>query len=207
MPETMSKSEFAEHIGHSPGHVTKLIADGRIVLAGSGRNARVKVDESLALMQRTGGTRMDVAMRHAQERAAKAQTEGAAGNHATPAEKIERGAIAQATGSNDGGADKVGSSYQAARAVKEKYAALTAKAEYETLMGNLIAREDVDAVLRFVGATVRSLLDVFPDQYAPVLCATTDIHETHAALTDACRAVMDDIGLAIERQKQTITKG
>ena len=203
----MSKVEFASHIGNSPGHVTKLIADGRIILEGAGRHARVKVAESLALMQRTEGGRMDVAMRHAKERAAKAQTQSGQGNHTNQDEKNERGAIVQATGGNDGGSDKVGSSYQAARAVKEKYAALTAKAEYETLMGNLIAREDVDAVLRFVGATVRSLLDVFPDQYAPVLCATSDIHETHAALSDACRAVLDDIGHAIDRQKQTITKG
>jgi len=26
-------------------------------------------------------------------------------------------------------------------------------------------------------------------------------------LTDACRAVLEDIGLAIERQKKTITRG
>jgi hypothetical protein len=42
---------------------------------------------------------------------------------------------------------------------------------------------------------------------APVLCAETDIHEIHAMLTDACRAVLEDIGLAIERQKKTIARG
>ena len=204
---TLGKKEFAELIGQSPSHVTKLAQDGRLVLDGAGRNARVRVAESLARIEHTGGSRPDVAYRHAQKRAAGAQTDGGPAQGITGAEKIERGATVQAGGGNDGTIDKIGSNYQAARAVKEKYAALTAKAEYETLMGNLIAREDVDAVLRFVGATVRSLLDVFPDQYAPVLCATSDIHETHAALSDACRAVLDDIGLAIERQKTAIAKG
>jgi len=88
------------------------------------------------------------------------------------------------------------------RALREKYAALTARTEYETLIDSLIARDDVDACLRFIETTMRSLLGVFPEQNAPALCAETDIHEIHAMLTEACRAVLDDIGLAIERQKK-----
>lgn len=203
---TLGKKEFAKHIGHSPGYVTKLIADGRIVLEGSGRNARVRVEESVALMKQTAGGRIDVADRHAQRRAAGAKTEGSQGLGLGANEKIERGTNVQAGGGAEGGADRIGSSYQTARAVKEKYAALTAKAEYETLIGNLIPREDVDAALRFVGATVRSLLDVFPDQNAPILCAVSDIHEVHAQLSDACRVVLSQLGDAIERQKQIIVK-
>lgn len=199
---TLGKKEFAAYLGQAPSHVTKLIKDGRVVLTGQGRTARVKVAESVALMEQTGGSRPDVAQRHSQQRAANAKTQQSQGNHADHAEKIERGATVQA----DSGADRIGSSYQTARAVKEKYAALTAKAEYETLIGNLIPREDVDAVLRFVGATVRSLMDVYPDQNAPVLCAVSDIHEVHAHLTDACREVLAQLGAAIDRQKQTIAK-
>ena len=54
----------------------------------------------------------------------------------------------------------------------------------------------------FVEGAMRSLLGAFPGQNAPALCAETDIHEIHAMLTEACRAVLDDIGLAIERQKK-----
>jgi hypothetical protein len=203
---TLGKKEFADLIGQSPSHVTKLAQDGRLVLDGSGRGARVRVAESLARIEQTGGGRPDVADRHARQRAASAQTQRGSAQGLGGAEKIERGATVQAGGANDGTIDKIGSNYQAARAVKEKYAALTAKAEYETLIGNLIPRDDVDAALRFVGATVRSLMDVFPDQQAPILCAVSDIHEVQSLLTEACRNVLLDIGQAIERQKQTLTK-
>ena len=88
------------------------------------------------------------------------------------------------------------------RAIREHYAALTAKAEYETLIDGLIPRDDVEACLLFVEGAIGSLLGAFPGQNAPALCAETDIHEIHAMLTEACRAVLDDIGLAIERQKK-----
>ncbi len=92
--------------------------------------------------------------------------------------------------------------FQRNRAIREHYAALTAKAEYETLIDGLIPRDDVEACLLFVEGAMRSLLGAFPGQNAPALCAETDIHEIHAMLTEACRAVLDDIGLAIERQKK-----
>jgi len=180
----MKKGEFARLLGLAPSYITALSKAGRIVLDGEGRGALVKVKESIALMNETEGGRPDVAMRNAVERNEK-----------------------KSSASTDGEFKSVGASYQTARAVREKYAALTAKAQYETMIGNLIEREDVDACLRFIGATVRSLMDSFPDQNAPVLCAETDIHEIHAMLTDACRAVLEDIGLAIERQKKTITRG
>ncbi len=96
--------------------------------------------------------------------------------------------------------------FQRNRAVREKYVALTAKAQYETMIGNLIEREDVDACLRFVETTVHSLLGKFPEQNAPALSAVSDIHETHALLTNACRKVLDDLGKAIERQKKATTR-
>ncbi len=95
--------------------------------------------------------------------------------------------------------------FQRSRAVREKYAALTAKAEYETRIACLIPREDVDACLRFVETAICSLMNKFPEQNAPALSAVSDIHETHALLTDACRNVLDDLGKAIERQKKATT--
>ena len=171
-------------------------------MEGSGPTSRVIIAESLKLMEQTGGSRPDVAARFAQERSNRAKTQ--AGEYA--AKQIDSGAIVQAAGAPDSGIDKIGSNYQAARAVKEKYAALTAKASYETMIGNLIPREDVDAAMRFVGAAVRSAMDVFPDQQAPVLCAIADIHEVRSMLADACRNVLLDIGQAIERQKTATIK-
>lgn len=93
------------------------------------------------------------------------------------------------------------------RAIREHYAGLTAKAEYEALIDGLIPREDVETVLVFVEATMRTLMNEFPDQYAPVLCAVSDIHEVNALLTEACRNVQLALGRAIERQNQTIGAG
>jgi hypothetical protein len=179
-----------------------MVKDGRIVLDGSGVHAKVKIAESLLRIEQTTGSRPDVAARFAQERANRAKTQVGIGG----AKQIDSGAIVQAAGAPDSGIDKIGSNYQAARAVKEKYAALTAKASYETMIGNLIPREDVDAAMRFVGAAVRSAMDVFPDQQAPVLCAIADIHEVRAMLADACRNVLIDVGQAIDRQKKTLIK-
>jgi len=92
------------------------------------------------------------------------------------------------------------------RAIRERYAALTAKAEYETLIDGLIPREDVETALVFVEATVRSLMDVFPDQQAPILCAVSDMNEVQALLTEACQQVLLDVGKAIERHKKTISE-
>lgn len=92
------------------------------------------------------------------------------------------------------------------RAIREHYAALTAKAEYETLIDGLIPREDANAALRFVETAMCSLLSKFPEQNAPALSAVSDIHETHALLTNACRKVLDDLGKAIERQKKATTR-
>lgn len=201
---TESKRAFATRLGRSTSYITKLAHDGRLVLDGSGRNSRVKIAESLKLIEQTGGSRPDVAARFAQERANRAKTQSGEYAGIGGAKQIDSGAIAQSASAPDSGIDKIGSNYQAARAVKEKYAALTAKASYETMIGNLIPREDVDAAMRFVGAAVRSAMDVFPDQQAPVLCAIADIHEVRAMLADACRNVLIDVGQAIDRQKNTL---
>lgn len=104
------------------------------------------------------------------------------------------------------GNDEDAGEFQRHRAIREHYAALTAKTEYKTLIDGLIPREDVETALLFVETTMRSLADVFPDQNAPILCATTCIHETHALLTAACRAVLDNLGRAIERRKKELNR-
>lgn len=205
-PTSESKLEFAARIGKRPSYVTAMVKDGRIVLDGSGVHAKVKIAESLLRIEQTTGGRPDVAARFAQERANRTKTQAVEYAGIGGAKQIDSGAIVQAAGASDSGIDKIGSNYQAARAVKEKYAALTAKASYETMIGNLIPREDVDAAMRFVGAAVRSAMDVFPDQQAPVLCAIADIHEVRAMLADACCNVLIDVGQAIDRQKKTLIK-
>ena len=97
-------------------------------------------------------------------------------------------------------------SYQAARAVKEKYAALKARADYEQQIGDLIAREDVDNAMKFVGATVRGEMEVLPDQLAPLVAPVSSMEEVHTLIAEACRNVLVRLGEAIERQQTALAR-
>ena len=65
---TLGKKAFADHLGLAPSYVTALIKAGRVVLEGEGRTAKVKVAETMALIESTSAGRFDVARRHAAAR-------------------------------------------------------------------------------------------------------------------------------------------
>lgn len=180
MKTLASQAEFAKLMGVSRKTVTIWKQDGRLVMTGN----KVDVEASKRLIEETGGTRPDVAARHAEERAKKASGQ---------------------TDENKAKTD-AGMRLQDSRAIKEQYAALKAKAEYETLIGDLIPREDVDAAMRFIGASVRAALDVLPDQTAPLVAPITNLAECHETLTDACREALQGIVAAMDRQKTEIFK-
>ena len=189
---TVTQAEFARLKNWNRSTVNRGIQTGRIVMAGK----LVDVEATNARLRETAGERPDVAERFAAERAASAAPS-----------VVSSSVGAGDTPSQSSAEDKVGNSYQAARAVKEKYGALKAKADYEQQIANLIPRDDVDAALRFVGAALRSAMDVFPDQTAPVVAPVTDISETHSLLAEACRQVLANIEDAIARQIAAITAG
>lgn len=196
-PAILTKGEFATWLGVAPSYITALLKVGRIVLDGEGRNARVKVAESIALIESTSAGRFDVARRHAaaRQRSDKAG-QGEAISRSTPENAPKRDA----------------ESRDDERLVDAKTRKESAQADQEEMKaaqmaGNLIARDDVDGAMRFLGAAMRAAMEVFPDQNAPVLCAVTDLNEIHATLTEACRNVLTDIGAAIERQQQNLHKG
>ena len=197
-----TRKQFAELMGFSPAYVTKLGKEGRLVLTADGK--RVEVEASRLLISQTSGDRDDVAARHAAARAAGEKKSPDMAQGINPSEKIAQRPSVQSGGGME--AEKIGNSLQASRAVKEKYAALRARAEYEQLIGNLIPKEDVDAAMRFIGGAVRAALEVFPDQTAPLVAPITDLHEISETLQQACRDTLQNIGTAIERQKAEINK-
>ena len=184
----ITRKQYAEHRGCSPSYITYLGKNGRLVLDADGK---VMVKETDQMVANTGGDRQDVSSRHAAGRASKKSRDAA--------EDRKREAPAFS-------GEQIGNSIAASRAIKEKYAALTAKVDYETKIGYLIPREDVDAAMRFIGAAVRSALDVLPDQTAPLVAPVTDLAEIHEALTDACRNALNSIGHTISRQQIEISK-
>ncbi len=195
-PATMKKGDFARFLGLAPSYITALVKAGRVVTEGEGRGALVKVAESVALIEATQAGRFDVARRHAAaRRRGQNEAQGDALVRSTPENAPKRDS----------------ESHDLERLVDAKTRKESAQADQEEMKaaqmaGNLIAREDVDAAMKFLGASVRAAMDVFPDQTAPVLCAVTDLNETHALLTEACRNVLHDIGVAIERQFEQMAR-
>ena len=194
IPAILTKSEFADYLGLVPSYITALVKAGRIVLDGEGRSARVKVAESLALIESTHGGRFDVARRHA---AARRRAPNDALASTTPRPPKENAA------------KRDSESPESEKLVDAKTRKESAQADQEEMKaaqmaGNLIARDDVEAAMKFIGAAVRAAMEVFPDQNAPVLCAVTDLNETHALLTEACRNVLLDVGAAVERQREQL---
>jgi len=196
IPAILTKSEFADYLGLVPSYITALVKAGRIVLDGEGRSARVKVAESLALIESTHGGRFDVARRHA---AARRRAPNDALASTTPRPPKENAA------------KRDSESPESEKLVDAKTRKESAQADQEEMKaaqmaGNLIARDDVEAAMKFIGAAVRAAMEVFPDQNAPVLCAVTDLNETHALLTEACRNVLLDVGAAVDRQREQLQK-
>ena len=149
----------------------------------------------LALIEATTAGRFDVARRHAAARARRAQTGEA---------------IPQVRSTSENGSKRDSDDGDSERLVDAKARKESAQADQEEMKaaqmaGNLIAREDVEAALKAAGALMRAEMDVFPDQNAAELCALRDLGEVHALLTERCRNVLHNIGVAIERQTAAIS--
>lgn len=181
-PLTATFTEFAAIHGCVKSHVTALRKAGRLVLTDDGK--RVRVAESLARIEATRDPAMAaVAARHAAQRGAElVRDEGAAIPAAT---SIPRGDMA--------GVDKIGSSYQAARAVKERYLAMAAKRDYEISIGKLLVADDVRFAVANAAATLRSDLENMPDSVASVLAAETDEARIRILLADEIEHVLGNL--------------
>lgn len=177
----ITRSEFARLQGWSPSYVTKLAGEGRLVLSDDGK--RVLVAETLARIEATKDpARRDVAERFATQRG--------------------ESAVAPPTESDDVDAtdDQGGSiNYQTARASREHYAALTAKAEYEKLVGNLVEVSEVRAAASEAGALIRAQIENLPAQLAPELAAETDEARVQALLVERMEILLGNIAELIER--------
>lgn len=202
-----TRAAFARRLEMNKSTVTRLAQAGRIVVTEEGM---VEVEKSLALIQQTKGTRDDVAARHAAQRLA----EGAAHHRQeeNSPEALQPVATPPATPPATPGqaAQQSIELNEAARrkalAESRRVMALADKEEMERdrIAGNLIPREDVDAAMKFIGATIRSLMDVLPDQVAPLVAPVSDLAEVHQHLSDAARNVLISLGEAIRRQQDKL---
>lgn len=199
-----TQAEFAARQGWHRSTVTRLKQAGRLVMQG----VRVDVAASLARIQETGGMRFDVAERHAENRA---QLRAQRGTQKTAVAALtglgmgeEMGRAKIASPAPDTGTGERRSDAQA-----RKEAALADKAEMEVqqMRGSLIPKEDVDAVLRSFGTSVRAKLDVLADQIAPILAPVSDLDEVHALLAEHCRGILAAVADDMARAAVAVTAG
>ena len=180
----VSKTEFSRLNGWGKPYTTKLGKNDRLVMTPKGF-----VDYE-ASMQRIAATadpnRDDVAARHASARAAVA----APAPSASPIYAPARPDAAPTAG------ETVGSGYQAARAVKERYLALEAKRAYEVACGDLMRAADVVAVVSAAATTLRTRLEALPPTLAQQLAAPMGETERRILIADAIESALS--GLAAE---------
>ena len=102
--------------------------------------------------------------------------------------------------------DSIGASFQASRAMKEKYLALQAQAEYQRIIGELLPRADVVAALDDVVAIARQGLENFPHRTAPRLYGK-DLDAIRAVLREDIAALMREMHADAQRQLTQLTQG
>jgi len=94
-------------------------------------------------------------------------------------------------GVETGDAEGKSGAYQEARAKKEKYHALQAKADYEKSMGILVERATVEKDWANVAAIMRSSFERMPDMLAADLASETDSNRVHAMLVAQIETVLN----------------
>lgn len=171
-----SQAEFARLIGVAKSYVTELKKAGRLVITDDGM---VDVEESKKRIEQTAEpSREDVASRW----------------------KNEREARAVQSHQQDRQDDKIGNSYQTARAIKEKYAAMSAKLEYERAIGKLIEKDEVSKTIEDVVSIIRQALENMPHRASADLVGkdldairATLKQQVHGALSEMERVFSDRI--------------
>lgn len=177
----MSQRAYAARRGVSHKAVQKAIAAGR--LAGAVR-ADGKIDPAAA--DRAWAANTDVT-KSRNSVSGDPKRRRVPGTPSLPASSRPEGEAASdpgALGVSDRG-------YTAARAMREAFAAKTAKLEYERLSGKLIEADEVRRGAFETGRRVRDTILSIPDRLSPILAGLTDVNEIHRALTIELRAALE----------------
>lgn len=161
---TVTLAEFARMEGKAKSYITALKNAGRLVTRGD----LVDVEASRARIAETADpNRDDVIQRWEEERRKPAAA-------------------------NEPQTDKIGNSYQAARAVKEKFAAMSAKLDYERAIGKLVERSEVESAVEDVTSIIRQALEQMPHRTAPELVGKT-LDQIRATLKQDIHAALSEM--------------
>jgi len=171
---TVSQSEFAAILGKNKSYVTRLKQADRLVLTPDGL---VDVEASQARIAATAHPSYAKTSQNAPQ--------GDEGRRvvSTHQDQIERAAM----------------SLQAARAVKENYAARMAKLMFERESGKLVDADEVRMFAADLGATFRCALEILPDRIAAELVPLNDVDAIRAVLVEAIEQILGDLAQKIEK--------
>ena len=173
-PNHITRQQLADLIGaKSPSYINELEKTGRAVRAPDGK-LWLKAESLAAYRAGKDPSKQGVADRHAAARAAVPPPPDA-GSQDEPAPRsqpTERDAA-------------IGSSYQQARAVKEKFFALEAKRAYEVAIGTLRDAREVEGLVATAMVGIRQRLENLATSIAPIVAAQADEAAVRATLREA----------------------
>ena len=174
-PNQITRQQLADLIGaRAPSYVNELEKTGRAVRAPGGK-LWLKAESLAAYRAGRDPSKQGVADRHAAARAAAPPPPYDAGSQDEPAPRAqptERDAA-------------IGSSYQQARAVKEKFFALEAKRAYEVAIGTLRDAREVEGLVATAMVEIRQRLENLATSIAPIVAAQADEAAVRATLREA----------------------
>lgn len=166
-PTTLTRKQFAEHLGVRPSYITKLGKAGRLVFTEDGRHVVVEATKRL-MEESRDPNRQDVTDRHR----AKRNGESAP----TPDVHVPGQPL----------------THSQAKASKEFYLAENARLDYEERCGRLLERDAVRLVIADAAATLRAYLESLPAQLAPHL-AGSDEERIQALLAEHVEVALTEM--------------
>jgi hypothetical protein len=176
-PNAITRQQLADLIGaRSPSYINELEKNGRAIRAPDGK-LWLKAESLAAYRAGKDPSKQAVADRHAAARAA-SERQPTDGNTDAPMDAP----LAQASNAR---ADQIGSSYQQARAVKEKFGALEAKRAYEVAIGTLRDAREVEGLVATAMVEIRQRLENLATSIAPVVAAQADETAVRSTLREA----------------------
>jgi hypothetical protein len=162
----LTQAAFARHLGVVKSYVTLLKQQGRLVMTDDGK---VDVEASEAKIKATEDPgKSGVAERHSKNREA---GQGAAAPVEIPITAVDakKAAKTENEPTPEAVAEKTAMTYQQARAVKERYNALQAKADYEKFIGKLVEYDLARSAGAELGVLFRTTLERWPDTVTSLL--------------------------------------
>jgi hypothetical protein len=181
----VNQSQFAAMQGMSVGYVTKLKQQGRLVLT---REGKVDVEASVRRIKETEDpNRSDVRARWRERRSI--ATDSGITADLSPDQSE--------TPAPDLGADAL--SYQDARAMKERFLALQAKADYERSIAELVPAADIRIAGLNLGTLLRTSLEGLPDRLSAELAALSEPEAIRARLVEHVEDLLRQITEGLQK--------